>query len=79
MQANIGDRQTKIGVQQRNLARTGEVGAITKDMQSGILEELIREMGPLLIDRERVSALYQKSSLKIPGPEPPGGRAPEGL
>jgi uncharacterized protein involved in exopolysaccharide biosynthesis/Mrp family chromosome partitioning ATPase len=64
VQANIGDRQTKIGVQQRNLARTGEVGAITKDMQSGILEELIREMGPLLIDRERVAALYQKSSLK---------------
>ena len=64
VQANIGDRQTKIGVQQRNLARTGEVGAITKDMQSGILEELIREMGPLLIDRERIAALYQKSSLK---------------
>ena len=64
VQANIGDRQTKIGVQQRNLARTGEVGAITKDMQSGILEELIREMGPLLIERERIAALYQKSSLK---------------
>jgi succinoglycan biosynthesis transport protein ExoP len=64
VQANIGDRQTKIGVQQRNLARTGEVGAITKDMQSGTLEELVREMGPLLIDRERVTALYQKSSLK---------------
>jgi capsular exopolysaccharide synthesis family protein len=64
VQANIGDRRTKIGVQQRNLAKTGEVGAITKDMQTGILEELIREMGPLLIDRERVAALYQQSSLK---------------
>jgi len=64
VQANISDRQTKIGVQKRNLARTGEVGAITKDMQSGILEELIREMGPLLIDRERIAALYQKSSQK---------------
>jgi uncharacterized protein involved in exopolysaccharide biosynthesis/Mrp family chromosome partitioning ATPase len=64
VQANISDRQTKIGVQQRNLARTGEVGAITKDLQSGILEELIREMGPLIIDRERIAALYQKSSLK---------------
>lgn len=64
VQANISDRQTKVGVQKRNLARTGEVGAITKDMQSGILEELLREMGPLLIDRERVEALYQKSSLK---------------
>jgi capsular exopolysaccharide synthesis family protein len=64
VQANISDRKTKIGVQQRNLARTGEVGAITKDMQSGILEELVREMGPLLIDRERIAALYQKSSLK---------------
>ena len=64
VQANIGDRQTKIGVQKRNLARTGEIGAITKDMQSGILEELVREMGPLLIDRERIAALYQKSSLK---------------
>jgi succinoglycan biosynthesis transport protein ExoP len=64
VQANIGDRRTKIGVQQRNLARTGEVGAITKDMQSGILEELVREMGPLLVDRERIAALYQKSSLK---------------
>ncbi len=64
VQANISDRQTKVGVQKRNLARTGEVGAITKDMQSGILEELVREMGPLLIDRERIAALYQKSSLK---------------
>jgi len=64
VQANIGDRRTKIGVQQRNLAKTGEVGAITKDMQSGILEELVREMGPLLIDRERIATLYQKSSLK---------------
>ena len=64
VQANISDRQTKVGVQKRNLARTGEVGAITKDMQSGILEELIREMGPLLVDRERIAALYQKSSLK---------------
>jgi capsular exopolysaccharide synthesis family protein len=64
VQANISDRQTKIRVQQRNLARTGEVGVITKDMQSGILEELVREMGPLLVDRERIAALYQKSSLK---------------
>jgi capsular exopolysaccharide synthesis family protein len=64
VQANISDRKTKVGVQQRNLARTGEIGAITKDMQSGILEELIREMGPLLVDRERIAALYQKSSLK---------------
>lgn len=64
VQANISDRQTKVGVQKRNLAKTGEVGAITKDMQSGILEEIIREMGPLLIDRERIAALYQKSSLK---------------
>ena len=64
VQANISDRQTKVGVQKRNLARTGEVGAITKDMQSGILEELIREMGPLVIERERIAALYQKSSLK---------------
>jgi succinoglycan biosynthesis transport protein ExoP len=64
VQANIGDRRTKIGVQQRNLAKTGEVGAITKDMQSGILEELVRELGPLLVDRERIATLYQKSSLK---------------
>ena len=64
MHANISDRETKVGVQKRNLARTGEVGAIAKDMQSGILEELIREMGPLLTDRERIAALYQKSSLK---------------
>ena len=33
-------------------------------MQSGILEELVRELGPLLVDRERIAALYQKSSLK---------------
>jgi len=64
VQANISDRQTKVGIQQRNLARTGEVGAMTKDMQSGILEELVRELGPLLVDRERIAALYQKSSLK---------------
>lgn len=65
VQANISDRRTKIGVQQRNLHRTGEVGAFTKDMQSNILEELIREMGPLLTERERIAAHYQKSSLKF--------------
>ncbi len=64
VQANISDRQTKVGTQQRNLAKTGEVGAFTKDMQSGILEELVRNMGPLLIDRERIALHYQKSSLK---------------
>ncbi len=64
VQANISDRQTKIGAQQRNLKKTGEVGAFTKDMQSGILEELVRTMGPLLIDRERIAVHYQKSSLK---------------
>jgi uncharacterized protein involved in exopolysaccharide biosynthesis/Mrp family chromosome partitioning ATPase len=64
VQANISDRQTKIGVQKRNLAKTGEVGAFTKDMQNSVLEELIREMGPLVIERERVSAHYQKSSPK---------------
>ena len=40
------------------------MGAFTKDMQNSILEELIREMGPLVIERERVAAHYQKSSLK---------------
>jgi polysaccharide biosynthesis transport protein len=64
VQASISDRQTKIGAQKRNLARTGEVGAFTKDMQSGIVEELVREMGPLVTERERVAAFYQKSSSK---------------
>ena len=78
VQANIGDRQTKVGVQKRNLARTGEIGAITKDMQSGILEELVREMGPLLTDRERVGFLPEIQP-QIPIPESPGGRAQKGL
>jgi polysaccharide biosynthesis transport protein len=64
VQANISDRQAKIGVQKRNLAKTGEIGAVTKDMQSGIAEELVREMGPLVTERERVAAFYQKSSSK---------------
>lgn len=64
VQANIGDRQTKIGVQQRNLAKTGEVGAFTKDLQNTILEELVRAMGPLLIERERIGIHFQKSSPK---------------
>ncbi|MBI4643512.1 MAG: hypothetical protein HY743_07230 [Deltaproteobacteria bacterium] len=64
VQANIADRQTKIGVQQRNLAKTGEVGAFTKDLQSTILEELVRAMGPLLTERERIGIHFHKSSPK---------------
>jgi uncharacterized protein involved in exopolysaccharide biosynthesis/Mrp family chromosome partitioning ATPase len=64
VQANIADRQTKVAVQQRNLAKTGEVGAFTKDMQSSILEELVRAMGPLLTERERIGIHFQKSSPK---------------
>ncbi|MCK9377147.1 MAG: AAA family ATPase [Syntrophobacterales bacterium] len=64
VQANISDRQTKVGAQKRNLKKTGEVGAFTKDMQSGILEELVRNISPLLVDRERIAVHYQKSSLK---------------
>jgi polysaccharide biosynthesis transport protein len=64
VQANIADRRTKIGVQQRNLAQTGDVGAFTKDLQSNILEELVRALGPLLTERERIGMHFQKSSLK---------------
>ena len=64
VQANIADRQTKIAVQQRNFARTGDVGAFTKDMQSAILEELVRTMGPLLTERERIGIHFKKSSPK---------------
>jgi succinoglycan biosynthesis transport protein ExoP len=64
VQANAADRQTKVGVQQRNLAKTGDVGAFTKDMQSAILEELVRALGPLLTERERIGMHFKKSSPK---------------
>jgi polysaccharide biosynthesis transport protein len=64
VQAQIKERQTKVGEQARNLAQTGEIGAATKEFQTGILEELVRALGPLLAERERLSLHYQKSSGK---------------
>lgn len=63
-EAQIRERQLKVGVQTRNLARTGEPGAVTKELQSTILEELMRVLGPLLAERERIALHYQKSSAK---------------
>ena len=65
VQAQIKERQTKVGTQARNLAQTGEIGAATKEFQTGILEELIRTLGPLLAEKERLSLHYQKSSAKF--------------
>jgi polysaccharide biosynthesis transport protein len=62
--AQIKDRQTKVAVQAKNLATTGNVGAFTKDLQSNILEELVRTLGPLLAERERIAVHYQKDSIK---------------
>jgi succinoglycan biosynthesis transport protein ExoP len=64
VQAQIKERQTKVGEQARNLAQTGEIGAATKEFQTGILEELIRALGPLIAERERLSLHYRKSSAK---------------
>jgi capsular exopolysaccharide synthesis family protein len=64
VQANIADRQTKVGAQKRNMAKTGELGAFTKDFQDNTLQELVRAMGPLLAERERTALHFQKSSPK---------------
>lgn len=62
--AQIKDRQTKVAVQARNFSTTGDVGAFTKDLQSNILEELVRTLGPLLAEKERIATHYQKDSIK---------------
>jgi len=64
-QAQIRDQETKIGVQVNNLAKTGEVGALTKDLQNNIVEELVRVLGPLMAERERLTVHYQESSDKL--------------
>ena len=64
VQAQIKERQTKVGEQEKNLDQTGEIGAATKEFQSGILEELVRALSPLLAEKERLSLHYQKSSAK---------------
>jgi len=69
VQAQIKERQTKVGEQAKNLAQTGEIGAATKEFQTGILEELIRTLGPLLAEKERLTLHYQKSSAKYQGAE----------
>ncbi len=69
VQAQIKERQTKVGEQARNLAQTGEIGAATKEFQTGILEELVRTMGPLLAEKERLALHYQKSSAKYQAAE----------
>ncbi len=63
--AQIRDRETKIGVQVNNLAKTGEVGALTKDLQNNIVEELVRVLGPLMAERERLAVHYQEGSDKL--------------
>ena len=69
VQAQIKERQTKVGEQERNMAQTGEIGAATKEFQTGILEELIRTMGPLIAEKERISLHYRKSSAKYQAAE----------
>jgi polysaccharide biosynthesis transport protein len=64
VKAQIKERQTRVGEQAMNMAATGEIGAATKEFQTGILEELIRTLGPLLTERERLALHYQKSSPK---------------
>lgn len=62
--AKLKEQRLKVGVQAKNLAQTGEIGAFTKEMQSNILEELVRTLGPLLVERERIGLHFQKSSPK---------------
>lgn len=62
--AKLKEQRLKVGVQARNLAQTGEIGAFTKELQSNILEELVRTLGPLLVERERIALHFQKSSPK---------------
>jgi succinoglycan biosynthesis transport protein ExoP len=64
VRAQIKERQTKVGEQARNLAQTGEIGAATKEFQTGILEELVRALAPLLAERERLSLHYRRSTPK---------------
>jgi|UniRef100_A0A7V6DPU3 succinoglycan biosynthesis transport protein ExoP len=69
VQAQIKERQAKVGEQEINLAQTGEIGAATKEFQTGILEELIRTLGPLMAEKERISLHYRKSSPKYQAAE----------
>jgi succinoglycan biosynthesis transport protein ExoP len=64
VQAQIAERQTKTATQKQNLAKTGNIGAFTKEFQTPILEELIRAMGPLLAERERIGIQFQEDSPK---------------
>ncbi|MGQ9919945.1 MAG: GumC family protein [Desulfobacca sp.] len=63
--AQIKDQETKIGVQVSNLAKTGQVEALTKDLQNNIVEELVRVLGPLMAERERIAVHYQADSDKL--------------
>lgn len=64
VQAQIAERQTKTATQKQNLVKTGNIGAFTKEFQTPILEELIRAMGPLLAERERIGIQFQEDSPK---------------
>ncbi len=64
VEAKLKESRTKVGVQARNLAQTGDIGAFTKEFQNNILEELVRVLGPLLAEKERIALHYQKSSAK---------------
>ncbi|HBD10354.1 MAG TPA: hypothetical protein DCZ69_19060, partial [Syntrophobacteraceae bacterium] len=64
VQAQIAERQTKTAALKENLARTGNIGAFTKEFQTPILEELVRAMGPLLAERERIGIHFQEDSPK---------------
>jgi succinoglycan biosynthesis transport protein ExoP len=65
VEAKIKERQLKVGVQAQNLAKTGDIGALTPELQSNLLEELLRVLGPLLAERERLALHYQQTSPKL--------------
>jgi uncharacterized protein involved in exopolysaccharide biosynthesis len=59
----IEEMSTRVLAQKSNLEQSGEIGALTAEFRNdAILEELVRTLGPLLAERERIAQFYREEN-----------------
>jgi uncharacterized protein involved in exopolysaccharide biosynthesis len=61
--ARIDEIGTRVSTQKKNIEKTGEIGALTSEFRNdAILEELVRTLGPLLAEKERIAQFYRQEN-----------------
>lgn len=66
IRGQIAEEETRLAALKRNVARTGKVKVLTKELRStSAIIELTKSLVPLLVERERISMLYPSSSVEF--------------